>query len=142
MSQLSKPAITVTAPVTLLPPSLPQLPPAPQQPNHVFCHIILWLVGVVPFSTKRNMFFCTQTLPACRHFRENRCFYHFFLHQMHSKRDDNVSEKVRWTLFIISPLLLGLSTQFKNWYIGFYNTYSGTETHWGCVSLPHLKSVT
>ena len=27
--------------------SLPQLPPVPQQPNHVFCHIILWLVGVV-----------------------------------------------------------------------------------------------
>ena len=60
ISQLSKRAnsvtvsITVTVAVTLPPPSLPQLPPVPQQPNHVVCHIILWLVGVVPFSTNRK----------------------------------------------------------------------------------------
>ena len=33
--------ITITLNVTLLPPSLPQLPSAPQQPHHVVCHIIL-----------------------------------------------------------------------------------------------------
>ena len=38
----------------------------------------------------------------------------FFLHQTCSKRD----VKKRWlTLFIITLVLLGLSTQFKNWYI-------------------------
>ena len=66
--------LTVTAAVILSLTSLPQLPPVPQQPNHMFCHIILWLVGVVPFSTNRNMFFCLQTLPACRHFHEKPVF--------------------------------------------------------------------
>ena len=46
----------------------PTASPVPQQPNHVVCHIILWLAGVVPFSTNRNMFFllantsCLRTL--------------------------------------------------------------------------------
>ena len=79
ISQLSKLAVsvTITAAVTLSPPSLPQLPPVPQQPNHVFCHIILWLVGVVPFSTNRNVFFCLQTLPACGHFCDKGPFLLF-----------------------------------------------------------------
>ena len=52
ISQLSNLAVSVT--VTLSPPSLPYLPPVPQQPDHVVCHIILWLLGVVPFSTDRK----------------------------------------------------------------------------------------
>ena len=32
--------------------------PCSSQPNHVICHIIVWLVCVVAFSTNRNMFSC------------------------------------------------------------------------------------
>ena len=60
---------------------------------------------------------------ACKHFlladtfaRAAR-FYRFFLHQMRSKRDGNVSEKTWRTILIITPVLLGLSTQFKKLYI-------------------------
>ena len=117
ISQLSKLAVSIAVCIsfTLLLLSIPQLPPGPQQPNHAFCHISLWLVGVVPFSTDRNVFFaCIHFLPADTFVREAH-FYRLFLHQ--SKRDGNVREKVWRTLFIVSPVLLGLSTQFKNWYI-------------------------
>ena len=50
------------------------------------------------------------------------------------------------TLFIISPVLLGISTRFKNLYIiwgAHMYTYIGTETHRGCVLLlRHPKLVT
>ena len=63
-------SVTITVAVTLLPPSLPQLPPVPQQPNHVVCHIILWLVGVVLSSTNRkggvtSCFFCLLANTSC-----------------------------------------------------------------------------
>ena len=64
-SQNSRSLSPLLAAVILSPPPLPQLPPVPQQPNHVFCHIILWSVGVLPFSTNRNVLFCLQTVPAC-----------------------------------------------------------------------------
>ena len=51
--------------------------PVPQQPNHMIVHIILWLVGVVPFSTNRNMFSCLQTLPACGQFCDKSPFLPF-----------------------------------------------------------------
>ena len=152
ITNLSTLPITVTAAVTLSPPSLQQLPPVPQQPNHVVCHVILWLVGVVPFSTNRKgssivFFFCLQTLPACGHFHERSPFWPFFLHQMHSKHYGNVCEKAWWTLFIISPVLIGLLTQFKNWYIVWrphqHKRQNSWETHGGCVLLlHHLKLVT
>ena len=47
-------------------PSLPNLPPCPQQPNHIVCHVILWLACVVPFSTIRKVFFVSlQCSPLC-----------------------------------------------------------------------------
>ena len=55
ISQLSKLTISITVTVAL-PLSLPQLPPVPQQPNHVVCHIILWLIGVVRFSSCKITF--------------------------------------------------------------------------------------
>ena len=55
----------------------PTTSPVPQQPNHVVCHIILWLGHVVPFSTYRNVFFCLQTLPGCRHFHDKIPFLPF-----------------------------------------------------------------
>ena len=73
ISQLPK--LTISPTVMLSPPSLPQLPPVPQQPNHMVCHIMLWLVGVVPFSTNRKV-------------------------STHSKCDINVCEKARRKLFI------------------------------------------
>lgn len=51
------------------------------------------------------------------HFHERSPFCGFFLHQTLSKRDCNVSEKAQRTLFIVSPVLIGLLTQFKNWNI-------------------------
>ena len=119
ISQLSKHAVsfTVTAAVTLSPPSLPQLSPVLQQPNHVFCHIILWLVGVVPFSTNRNVFFfCLQTLPACGHFRDKSPFLPFLpcdkslLYRSsctrHNKNAMAVFAKKTWrTSFIVNPVL-------------------------------------
>ena len=130
ISQLSKLAIsiTVTVAVTLSPPSLPQLPPVPQQSNHMFCHIILWLVGVVPFSTNRNMFFCLQTLPACGHFCDKSPFCHFFLHQTQSKRDGNVRKKALWTLFIVNQVPLRPSTQEVGRGGGLAASYTRTST--------------
>ena len=87
-------SITVTAAVTLSPSPLPQLPRVPQQPSHVICHIILWLVAVVLFSTNRNTFFF-----ACKHFLladtfvTKAHFYCFFLHQKQSKRDGIIYRK-------------------------------------------------
>ena len=82
---------------------LPTTSPTPQQPNHVVCHIILWLVGVVPFSTNRNVFSCLQTL--ANTFVTKARFYHFFLHETQSKHDGNVSEKAWRTLFTLSLVL-------------------------------------
>ena len=71
ISQHSKLAVSITFTAA------DTLPSVPQQPNHVFCHIILWLVGVVPFSTNGNVFFCLQTLPACGHFSDKSMFLPF-----------------------------------------------------------------
>ena len=55
---------------------------------------------------------------ACKHFlladtfMTKASFYCFFLHQTRSKHDGNVHQKA---VFIISLVLLGLSTQFRNW---------------------------
>ena len=135
ISQISKVAvsITVTAAVTLSPTSLPQLPPVPQQPNHVFCNLILRLVGVVPFSTNKNMFF------ACKHFLlvdtfvTKARFYHFFLHQKQSKcsRMFNVRKKAWQTLFIVNPVLdmpAHLSTQEVGLGGGLAASYTRTST--------------
>ena len=97
ISQLSKLAISIAVSITIT--DHPTLPPVPQQPNHRVCHIILWLAGVVPFSTNGNRFFCLQTLPACGHIHEKKAnFYRLFLHQTHSKHDGNVREKVCFSL--------------------------------------------
>ena len=67
------------------------------------CHIILWLVGVVSFSTNRKgsntvfFFACKHVLLANTFVREAR-FYCLFLQQTRSKRDSNVHEKAWWTL--------------------------------------------
>ena len=134
--------LTVTAAVILSLTSLPQLPPVPQLPNHMFCHIILWLVGVVPFSTNsfHNVFLpantsCLQTLSW------KASFYCLFLQQTHSKHVDNVSEKARRTLFIVAPVLLDLSTQFKNWYIGC-RLLQHIRQNRDSLRLRHLKSIT
>ena len=68
ISQLSKLIITVTAAVTSS--VRPTTSPVPQQPNHVVCHIILWLVGVVLSSTNRkggvtSCFFCLLANTSC-----------------------------------------------------------------------------
>ena len=80
-SQLSKLAISITVSitvtVTLSQPSLPQLPPVPQQSNHVHCHIILRLVGVVPFSTNRKGVFSVANTIACGDYREKIQFLSF-----------------------------------------------------------------
>ena len=70
-------SITFTAAVTLPPPSPATMSSVPQQPNHVVCHIILWVVGTVPFSTKRSVFSCLQTLPVCGHFCDKSPFLPF-----------------------------------------------------------------
>ena len=72
ISQLSKftisIAVSITVTVTLSPLSLPQLPPVLQLPNHLLCHIILWLADVVPFPPIGTCFFllantfCLQNL--------------------------------------------------------------------------------
>ena len=102
--------------------SLPQIPPVLQQPNHMVCHVILWLVGVVLFSTNRKgsrtvFFFLLANTTCLRTLCEKSRFDHFFLHQTRSKRDGSVRKKAQWTLFIISLVLVGLSKQFKNCYI-------------------------
>ena len=83
----------------------PTTSPVPQQPYHVVCHVILWLVGVVPFSTNRNVFSCLQTLGLADTFVTKASFYRFFLHQTHSKHDGNVRVKAWRILFIASPVL-------------------------------------
>ena len=60
---------------------------------------ILWLVGVVPFSTNRNMFFACKHLLLAATFVTKACFYRF-LHQMRSKSDSNAQEKARQRLEI------------------------------------------
>ena len=55
----------------------PTTSPVPLQPDHAVCHILLWLVGVVPFSNNRNLFSCLQTLPACGHLPDKSPFLPF-----------------------------------------------------------------
>ena len=122
--------------------SLLLLSPFPQQPNLVLCHIILWLTDVLHFSTNRNggvtyFFFF---------FLGEAHLYSFFLHQTCTTHDDTIQEKAWQKLFSRSPVLLGLSTQFKNWYMVWslhLQHKLKLETHWGCVLLlHHLESVT
>ena len=135
ISQLSKlsivVSITVTVTVTLPPPSLPQLLPVPQQPNHVVCHIILWLVGVVPFSTNRKG---SSTV--------------FFL-----LADTSCLWTLLWKkpIFIVSSCTKHTANMTAMFYQqktgikfeGHANIYVRTETHGGCVLLlRHLKLAT
>ena len=57
-------------------------------------------------------FFCLQTLPACRHFHE-KLFWPF----LPAPNTQQMWQQCWQTLFISSPVLLGLSTWFKNLYI-------------------------
>ena len=119
ISQLSNSlsvAVSNTVTVTLSPPSLPQLLHVLQQPNHRLCHIILWLVGAVPFSTNSKggvtcFFVCKHFLLVGTFVREVR-FDRLFLQQTWRRSLwKSVAD------IIVSPVLLGLSTRFKNWYI-------------------------
>ena len=87
----------------------------------------------------RCFFPCKHFLLADTFMRE-ACFYRLSLHQTRRKRSGNFSEKVCRTLFIISPVLLGLSTQFKNWYTVWrlLQHISRTKTHW--VVLAHQST--
>ena len=144
ISQLSKLAITIFISVTVTV-TLHRCPshkfPVTKQPNHVVCHIILWLVGVVPFSTNRKgsrvFFACKCFLLADTVVRE-ACLYRLFLLQMRRKRDSNVSNKeCRFYLAYQHNLKTGI------WFEGYSNTYIRTKTHWGSVSLQRrLKLVT
>ena len=64
----------------------------------------------------KGLFACKHFLLAETFMREAR-LNRFFLHQMCNKRDGNVSENSCHTLFMVTLVLLGLSTQFENWYI-------------------------
>ena len=99
--------------------------------------------GAFPPPIRMCFFFCKHLLLADTSVRE-ACFYRLSLHQTHRKRDSNVTKKACRTLFIISPVFLGLSTQFKNWYTVWrlLQHISWTKTHWGSDSLlRHLKLV-
>ena len=97
MSKLSKLSITVshtiTAAVTLPPPSLPQLPLLLSNDWLVWC--LFPLIG--------RCFLACKHLLLADTFVTKACFYRFFLHQTQSKRDGNVCEKAWRTLFIVSP---------------------------------------
>ena len=79
--------------------------PVPQHPNHVVCPYNFVIVSVVPFSTNKNVFSCFQTLLVEDTFVTKARFYRFLLRQTQSKRDGNVCEKARRTLFTVSLVL-------------------------------------
>ena len=108
ISQFSKLAHTVTAAGTVPPPCLPQLPPIPQQPNHVVYQMILWLVWCL-FPPIGMCFLACKHFLVADTFMTKARFYRFFLHQTQSKRDGNVRKKAWRTLFIVSPVLVALA---------------------------------
>ena len=64
--------------------------PRPQQPNHEVCHVILWLAGMMPFSTDKVFFSTLHFLLADTFVRKSQSLYVSFC----TKRDCNNSEKV------------------------------------------------
>ena len=101
ISQLSKLAISVAVCITAGVPHTTS--PVPQQPN---------LLLADTFVTKAR-------------------FYHFFLHQTQSKRDGNVREKARRTLFTLSPVLdlpVHPSTREVGRGVGLAASYTRTST--------------
>ena len=120
MSQISQllklaNAVSIIVTVTILLPSQPKFPPFPQQPNQVLCHIILWLVDVVPLSTNRKGggFFLLLVNTSFR--RTLSWEKPIFIVSSCTECDGNIH--VKSVVYIIYCIHLGLSTQFKNWYI-------------------------
>ena len=78
---------------------------------HYYHHCRCLSFSTMPISTNRKVGIMCFLL--ANTFVRKACFYCFFLHQ--TRR--NIRKKVWGTLFIVSLILLGLSIQFKNWYI-------------------------
>ena len=136
ISQLSELAIpitvsvTITVTVSLSSRSFLQLLPVPQQPNHVVCHMILWVAGVVPFSTNRK-----RGVTGFFLFENTSCLFLSFVKSF-VKCDGNVGKKVCCTLVMVSLVLLGLSTRFKNWCIVWRLLQYTSQNRFGLSEAP------
>ena len=86
---------------------------------HHHCHCqslppLLLQLGWCGAFFHQQVFFSLQTLSTCRHFHGKS----LFLASLPPPNMQLVLAKKTWqTLFIVSPVLLGLATQFKNWYL-------------------------
>ena len=108
--------VSITVTVTLSPPSLPQPPPTPLQPNHVVCHIILWLVGVAPFSTNRKG--SVTSLHACWHFLWERPILTVIFCNKHSANVTAMLAKKRGGHYLSYQSGFTYFTYaYQNWYI-------------------------
>lgn len=82
----------------------------PKQPNATYCHT----VSMVHISTDRK-----GDIMSCFLFFVSACEYlpFFTVLSVITNHDNSVHENAQCKLFIITLVLIGLSTQFKNWSI-------------------------